>query len=923
MIGFLLLAVLPTLAAPVPAVGQPGFDPSRLVADNARVHQRFLRSPAWRAFTDDAGASWRVRVDPATGTVHRALGGTVPLGSIGTEQAAEQAVRRFVDRWPALFGVPASDLRLRRTHHDARTDTWIVAFDRLVGGVPLWRGEVTARIRYGQLVAFGADTWPAATVPGAASLSPAQALARAQAHLGVARSEVEVAPRLVVLPLVGADAPSFPLAWELRLRQHDEPGRWTVLVHANRGTILGVVDELRWLDGTLHGEHDTRTVDGDMSVSPLPHLTLTGSAGSEVVTDADGAFSVDDSETWTAKFEGPYVRVTNEAGSEATLPIPDAAPLWTAAAATQAELDSWVFLHRATVWAERFSPDSGLLDLQLRSKVNTNTSCNGYYDGAVNFGVEGDGCNNTARIADVNYHEWGHALHEHSLISGSIDPTVAEAFADLLAVFHSLSPIIAPGWATDGGWLRDLEPDLVYPDDMRGVYYVDQMIYSGAAWDLLGLLQARYGESDDEFGTAWAVSSQLLADAMRTGPDLLAVADEYILADDDDGDLQNGTPHLCEIVEAFALHGLGPGAETFPVSIVHEPLGNLPADTEAVVAGVVRSSAPGCLEGEATDIDLAWSIDGGANWTTQAASLADGAFEALLPPLPAGTVVHYFLVTRNAEGVERSLPAGRWAPYSLYVGELEPIWCSDFSADDGDFTHELADGSLGWDDWEFGEPTGKSGDPLAAYTGTGIWGNDLGHGYEDGAHPRAVTNSLSAPVIDLGTAGPVVVQFRRWLSMGDGSVDVASVLANGAPVWSNHASAEGAEPTEDAEWMLHTLAFDAGESDTLSLTWQIQTTGEVVLGGWNIDDVCVYRPPQAPDTGDTAEVVDTDDSAGSDTASDEPTPDTGARDTAPDCGCASGKVPMGWMLVALAALGLRRRHYGQMSVSQNAMSSEG
>jgi MYXO-CTERM domain-containing protein len=85
----------------------------------------------------------------------------------------------------------------------------------------------------------------------------------------------------------------------------------------------------------------------------------------------------------------------------------------------------------------------------------------------------------------------------------------------------------------------------------------------------------------------------------------------------------------------------------------------------------------------------------------------------------------------------------------------------------------------------------------------------------------------------------------------------------------------------------------------------------------------VYRPPQAPDTGDTAEVVDTDDSAGSDTASDEPTPDTGARDTAPDCGCASGKVPMGWMLVALAALGLRRRHYGQMSVSQNAMSSEG
>ncbi len=900
MIGSLLLYVLPTLAAP---------DPSRLVPQNATVQERFARSPAWRAFTSAEGAAWRVRIDPATGTVHRALGGAVALGTIDTANAAEAAVRRFVDRWPALFGVPASDLRLRGAHHVARTDTWHVSFDRLVGGVPVWRGGVTARIRYGRLVAFGADTWPAATAPARASLSSTEALARARAHLGGGRTVVEAAPRLVVLPLEGAGSASFPLAWELRVRQTDAPGRWTLLVDASRGTILGVVDELRWLDGTLTGEHDTRTVDGDMSTSPLPHVTLTGSAGSEVFTDGGGAYSIGDTETWTASLKGPYVRVTNEAGSEGSLSVEHDAPLWTDEAATQAELDTWVFLHRATAWVERFTPDSGLLDIQLRSKVNTNTSCNGYYDGAVNFGIEGDGCNNTARIADVNYHEWGHALHEHSLLSGSIDPTMAEGFADFIAVLHSLSPIIAPGWATDGGWLRDLEPDLVYPEDWTTVYYVDQMIYSGAAWDLLGLLQARYGEGADEYGTAWAISSQLLADAIRTGPDMLSIADEYILADDDDGEVANGTPHLCEIVDAFALHGLGPGVARFPITLLHEPLGNLPADTATDVVGTIRSSAPGCIEAEANAVDLLWSTDSGANWTTQAATLVDGAYQSALPPFPDGTVVHYYLVARSAEGLEVSLPASRWAPYSLYVGELEAIWCTDFSTDDGAFTHELAEGSLGWDDWEFGEPTGKAGDPLAAFSGTGVWGNDLGHGNEDGEHPRSTTNSLSAPPIDLGSAGPVVVQFRRWLSMGDGSVDVASVLANGAPIWSNHASAEGTEATQDAEWMLHTLAFDAGGAEALALTWQIQTTAEAVHGGWNIDDVCVYRPLQAEDTGDTGETTDTGDTAASDSGADTgtPAPDSGPSETEPGCGCASSRPPVGWLLVALAALGARRR----------------
>ena len=48
---------------------------------------------------------------------------------------------------------------------------------------------------------------------------------------------------------------------------------------------------------------------------------------------------------------------------------------------------------------------------KITSTVNINDSCNAYYDGNVNFFQKGGGCNNTGRIADVNYHEWGHGVH--------------------------------------------------------------------------------------------------------------------------------------------------------------------------------------------------------------------------------------------------------------------------------------------------------------------------------------------------------------------------------------------------------------------------------------------------------------------------------------------------------------------------------
>ena len=74
------------------------------------------------------------------------------------------------------------------------------------------------------------------------------------------------------------------------------------------------------------------------------------------------------------------------------------------------------------------NPTLPLLDETLTVNVNINQTCNANYDGEnINFyrstqpnpnGQASTQCMNTARLSDVVYHEFGHALHHHSIIPG-------------------------------------------------------------------------------------------------------------------------------------------------------------------------------------------------------------------------------------------------------------------------------------------------------------------------------------------------------------------------------------------------------------------------------------------------------------------------------------------------------------------------
>jgi MYXO-CTERM domain-containing protein len=392
----------------------------------------------------------------------------------------------------------------------------------------------------------------------------------------------------------------------------------------------------------------------------------------------------------------------------------------------------------------------------------------------------------------------------------------------------------------------------------------------------------------------------LLANALTGSPALDTAYEEFVLADDDDGDLSNGTPHLCEIATAFAEHGLGPLADenATPIVVDHLSLTNQVDGSAIVVEATTMNPLESCTPFTLSAGTLWYSVDGGESWLSAPAVVDGLKLSATFPEIPAGSIVSYYLEANGSNGETATAPTiGEIAPYTFYVGELTELWCSGLTEDEG-FTHELISGDdrEGANDWQHGAPQGAGGDPEEAFTGRRVWGNDLGADGYNGEYQADIHNRLTTPAFAVD-ANEVIIQYRRWLGVEDGFYDQARVLANDQVIWNNHTTNEqiGDENTIDDEWMLatHRATVSGG---SLTLAWEIQSDGGFESHGWNLDDLCLYAPVLAAED------------SGTDVAGEPADEDEGIDLSSGGCGCASSSASGGlWMLGALWLATRRRR----------------
>ncbi len=828
---------------------ETGIEPQRVWYRHQAEQERLTRqSEALRAFRTAEGRDWKVAWDEATGTPRYLWGAGIPVPTDSARLAP--TVQGLLERHAALLGFEPGQLARRSAEYHAGSDTWYLDFDvlrdasRAPGGakVTTYRAGISARVKHGRLILVSVRTSPRAPVTGAWALDAGKA-----EHLAITlgpepaavHTERSVEPML--LERSSEHGLELRRTFQVRSRTTEPPGLWVTFVDAETGELLSVHNEVRFLTGSVTGRHHERLLDGsDLVESPLPLAVVQGSSGTDV-TDEAGEFTVS-SGPLTTTLDGDYVSVRREDGPEGVLQGAGPDLRWTSAVADQTEIDSYVFLHQVQEWGLTVDPSVPMMTRRLVSRVNMNQTCNAYFDGSsVNFFQAGNGCNNTGQIADVEYHEWGHGFHMYSIRAGFFDGSLSEGAADTVSVFMTGDHYIAPTFFTRGevGAIRDVQPDWVYPEDYRNndayVHY-NGLIFGGAMWDLLGILQADEGMAQGQEST-----ENIFAGLLRGGTDIPGTYYEALVADDDDGNLANGTPHACQITEAFGRHGIasldGSGLGVAPE---HEPL--VVAEPEVRTDLVFTLTADECHTGIARSATLHYRLNN-REWKDSPAEVSGSEIVGGVPQQEAGTFVEYWLEGVDDSGLSFTSPAaGENAPYSFYVGDVLEIGCDTFDEDDGGYRGRLVDDDSS-DEWLWAVPKGTAGDPAAAFTGSKVWSTDPGRDESDGTYEANETTRLRSPEKDTFHYAGVFLQYRRWLQVEDGEYDRATIEANGKRVWGNVRSEDGDGHHLDREWVSHSVDLD-GEADrgSVTLDFLLASDQELNFGGWNIDDVCLLAP---------------------------------------------------------------------------------
>jgi hypothetical protein len=936
-----LAAKLPSGVSPSGAIGRG------VVWDRAPrpLHRAFAR------FLAEVGPGFRASFNTTTGVPSRLFGRGVPSpGAVADPKTAEAIARAFLERHVALLapGSSVDDFDVVSNDYDdtPRGDGLSTSPIRTVGFTQHVRtrsgerllvrgGQVSFRFQNDALYLIGSEALPMRGVslelPGSTP-TPSEIAKEAKALV-----ERDFGPSVVaspaaevfVLPLVDEQGHlGYHLVRSVEVETEHAAGkattgpiaRFEVFVDVTRKAAIAR-RQLLHFDGTLAFHVPERSPSFGPRVDvPAPFADIVVDGNGTTTTLLGGVPFNTPQASVVADARGLDVFVQNQAGGKAEITFPldaGATFVWDASAdeRVDAQLDAFIHAREVREYAKSFAPSLSFLNAQVSVNVNISDVCNAYSDGTtVNFFKSGMGCENSGRIADVVYHEYGHSVHNHAIIPGVgvFEGALSEGVSDYLAATFTGDHGMGRGFFFTSDPLRDLDPPMMenrWPDDLVGEVHEDGKIIAQALWDLRKSLAAKLG---DQAGIAHA--NHLYYEGIRRAVDIPSMYAEVVAADDDDGNLENGTPNICEINDAFALHGLR------AFSAVGSPLALEPVRPEGYnITAELKGLFAQCPGDVLTSAKLEWR-----NRATPAGvesvdmTVSNGQVSAVIPTQPQGTALEYSISVTFAATTPLLLPdnpADRW--YELYVGDVTPLYCTDFETDpaaDG-WTHGLSMGKMqdGADDWEWGKPQGTTtnGDPTEAFSGKKVYGNDLGDlANHNGLYQPNVVNYALSPAVDVTGYDDVRLQYRRWLEVEDGHFDHATIYANGQPAWQNFDSDMGdSSKTDhvDKEWRFHDVDLTPYVADgQVQVKFEVASDQGKELGGWTIDDFCIVGVKKAPPDPCAAGGC----AGGAGGGGGQPTTGGSSLEPAGGCGCEVSTTSPTWsslLAVAAAAAGLVRR----------------
>lgn len=806
---------------------------------------------AWTALASELGSAWATWNGDAPRQIIAA--GLHAPGSVASAAEAERVARALLERHVELLapGASASDLVL--VANELSRGIRSVGFAQRSLGREVVGGQIGFSFAHDRLVMITSTAEPHVLAPTAAvRVDDASARARARSFVidgfapGVVRTRGAVEGPLV-LPV--GDATSGPRQREVvRVDVESEAplGRWHVYLDAETGEPVARVSRMHQASGLVFYNVPERSPIFGRSDRPTP-------ATEHVV---DGLTQVSDGVGFvgfagpTANVQpglsGPLVNLSDEQNPLASglLVLADGGGVtWNLGAdpTLDAQLATYAHLLFVKGYVKALAPDLEWIDGQIQATVNIDDVCNAMSDGDSLYFFQADEvCENTGRMSDVVYHEFGHSVHTQSIIPGvgSFDGALSEGISDYLAATIVNDSGMARGFFYTEEPLREINPEgfeYTWPQDNGEVHDAGRII-AGALWDLRTLLIAKYG-----YDTGVRQTDVIWYESIRRATDMPSMYGAALLADDDDGNLGNGTPNACEINAAFSAHGLfsgGGGGTSELVTAEEQPEGL------RVHVDLSLPSFEQCPIDAVAELEFG-PRDGGGATQVLPMSPVDGGYEAVAPPLPPGQVMRYRVRVVYETGGERLVPANLGDPwFQHWFGAVEPIYCTSFA--DG----AASDWSIPFD-WQVSPPLGLGGDPAApAGPDPFVLGLDA---LEDGLYPPFTSTGVSSPQIVVPAGYESIrLHYWRWLTVEDGFYDQAQVLADEQIAWSNFASDWDGEATvhhRDGQWVFHDIDLTPWAADgQVQLSFRLQSDGGLEMGGWNLDELCVmgYLPTVVP-----------------------------------------------------------------------------
>ncbi|MFT4514595.1 MAG: hypothetical protein ACI91B_003307 [Planctomycetota bacterium] len=571
-------------------------------APEAQLQQAAWRtSAAWTSFVKRNGSQWRVEWSDATSTPSSLWGSGIPLANWQENSLTEarRHAHQLLQAEAGLLGIGRSSFR--ETIGARMHRVWTFKFQQYYRDLEVIGGRADVRVNMvGRVPMVGSTFWP---IPDNFVVTPTveagHAWLNAWNQLGEAPSTASqptpfTAPRLVIWGDMAADGPTDVfLAWEVSLSNiaangDGKIGRYYIDAHTGK-TLTFVNDKHECgIAGCNHKNHTlpaiparlllapintTVTVMGwsrlgvDAGASlqnvPMPGLEISVPGVGTVITDDNGQFTVDIASSVSVSIgnlngrhhstisgtAAPSVSHTVNPGVSSTIQL-----LTSSASINQAAhtTTSW-WVDATNEFARGILGNSSQLATAsgVGVTININQSCNAYYSGnTINFYQDGGGCANTA-FSSVIAHEWGHGLDDRY---GGISQTngLSEGWGDIIGCYLMDTPLLGSGFQSPGVPLRDGNNTVQYPCSGCSVHTAGQS-WMGFAWKLRERMATTLGNRAAAITlTNNLVISTIAADATNQQAAVL----EVFIADDDDGNLNNGTPNYADLAWACDQHSL-------------------------------------------------------------------------------------------------------------------------------------------------------------------------------------------------------------------------------------------------------------------------------------------------------------------------------------------------------------------------------